>query len=354
MNLFLLAVLSITLPPVNPGTSNRQPQLAADAKAVDVVFGSGNSIWFAQSSDAGRSFSPPTKVSAVPAMALGRHRGPRIAISGKTLIVTAIYGQAVSSDAHAHGLPEQGDLVAWRSEDQGRTWSAPLVINDVPGSAREGLHAMAAGQHGEVVLAWLDLRAKGTRLYGAYSTNAGTSWSKNVLLYQSDENTICQCCHPSLISVGPNRFAVMFRNALEGSRDLYRLTWSIADGPGPVEKVSAGTWKLEACPMDGGGLAVQGKAILTAWRREDAVYLTNGAKEEQVVGKGKNVSLATTKRGAYVAWTQPDGIRVKRPGSTEPERISSTGDFPVLTPVGGNRVLLAWEDSGAIKLAILE
>jgi hypothetical protein len=65
-------------------------------------------------------------------LALGRHRGPRISIAGDALVVTAILGSKVDG----------GDLLAWRSTDDGRTWSAPVRLNSVADSAREGLHGL--------------------------------------------------------------------------------------------------------------------------------------------------------------------------------------------------------------------
>jgi hypothetical protein len=107
--------------------------------------------------------------------------------------------------------------MAWRSVDGGRTWSAPTVVNDTPKAAREGLHAMAADAEGHIAAAWLDDRsAPGKRLYGAFSNDAGKTWSRNVMLYESSDGTICQCCHPSLVALGHGEFAVMWRNAVGG------------------------------------------------------------------------------------------------------------------------------------------
>src|SRR2546426_962754 len=106
---------------------------------------------------------------------LGRHRGPRVAISGNTLVVSAISSEA-------------GDLMAWRSTDGGKSWLAPATINDTPKAAREGLHTMAADADGHMAAAWLDDRGgKGKRLYGAFSDDSGRTWSRNVVLYESPE-----------------------------------------------------------------------------------------------------------------------------------------------------------------------
>ena len=136
-------------------------------------------------------------------LALGRHRGPRVSISGQTVVVTAVAGQTAAAGPHAHGLSQDGDLLAWRSSDEGRSWSKPVAINDVPGSAREGLHSIAVSNDGEMAAVWLDLRGSGTKLYGAFSSDHGVSWSKNVLLYESSDGTICQCCDPSIAFTGP-------------------------------------------------------------------------------------------------------------------------------------------------------
>jgi len=76
MHLFLAAALITLISPVQAPEANRQPQLASGAGLTAVVFGSGNSIWFSGSHDDGRTFQPATEIARVPALALGRHRGP--------------------------------------------------------------------------------------------------------------------------------------------------------------------------------------------------------------------------------------------------------------------------------------
>src|SRR5215471_14944913 len=184
--LFLAALVALHIPPVSSTAPNRQPQMAAAGSTVAMVFGSGTEIWLARSQDGGRKFDAPSKVGDLPKMLLGRHRGPRVAVSGNTMIVSAI-------------ASEPGDLIAWRSTDGGHTWSPPTPINDKTQAAREGLHAMAADAYGNVATVWLDDRGvKGKRLYGAFSADSGRTWSANAMLYESPEGTICECCDPSL------------------------------------------------------------------------------------------------------------------------------------------------------------
>jgi len=126
-----------------------------------LAFGSGHGIYVATSTNEGTSFSKPVKVAEVPVLPLNRHRGPRIVISKGTIVVSAVTGSEVATGPHSHGLPSDGDLFAWRSEDGGKTWSKRVRINDIPAAAREGLHALAADGRGNVFAAWLDLRKAG-------------------------------------------------------------------------------------------------------------------------------------------------------------------------------------------------
>jgi hypothetical protein len=339
--LFFAVLLALHLAPVSPTVPNRQPQLAAGHGTVALVFGSGESIWFARSADNGTTFSPPSRIATLPKLLLGRHRGPRLVISGDAMIVSAI--------------ATESDLFYWRSTDGGRTWSQPAAINDQPKSAREGLHAMAADAEGHVAAAWLDDRtAPGKRLYGAFSNDAGATWSKNVLLYQSPGRTICECCHPSLVSLGHGEFAVMWRNVIDGYRDFYALR--IRDGK-PVSdavKQGTGTWKLDACPMDGGGIAVRNGELVSAWRREHDVYLAEAGKPEVKLGAGQDIALAVNSKGAYTAWSTPGGIEAHLAGAAANTHLSDAGAFPALLALPDGSILAAWEENGSIATRRLE
>jgi hypothetical protein len=107
-------------------------------------------------------------------------------------VIIAVAGK-IPAGGHAHGLPSDGDLMAWRFGDSGKTWSKGVVVNDVPGAPTEGLHSLAADRKGNLFAAWLDKRTgHGTQLYGARSTDAGRTWSKNAMIYASPEGTICE------------------------------------------------------------------------------------------------------------------------------------------------------------------
>ena len=316
----------------------KQPQLAASEKLVAVTFGSGNLIYFAASRDGGKTFSKPAKIAELPGLMLGRHRGPRIAVTKDGVVISAISNI-------------EGDLVSWRSTDGGRTWLRGAAANHTPHSAHEGLHAMAASPDGALYAVWLDFNGKGKQLMSARSDDNGATWLKNVLVYQSPERTICECCHPSLIVGRDGIIHAMWRNALDGDRDMY--TSISRDGGrtfGPASKLGSGTWHLQACPMDGGGVAVMkdGKAAST-FRRQQEIILAIDGQPETSLATGKDPAITADASGVFVAWSGAEGLMVKVPGAAEPVRLDDDGAFPQLLALPGGEVLAAWERKGEIK-----
>jgi hypothetical protein len=335
MTLTLALFLAMNIPPAADGTPNKQPQLAAANGVVALTFGSGNAVMFTASKDNGETFSKPVMVAEVPGLSLGRHRGPRVAISGKTILVSAIPGTG------------DGNLLLWRSGDGGRNWSKPATINDAPTSAREGLHAMSADDSGHAAMVWLDDRAKRKQLYGAFSSDAGATWSKNVLLYESPDGTICQCCHPSLAAIGKGEFAVMFRNFLGGNRDMYLLRVREGQVVAKAERLGLESWTLNACPMDGGGVAIDNGRVVTAWRRGMEIFLAEPGQKEKKLGGGMDVALAANHGETFVLWTQRGAVVRVSGGTTEV--LGEGGAFPVITSLPGGGALAAWEENGVIR-----
>ncbi len=340
---------AVTLGPISPDAPAREPQMAAKGSVVALAFGAGNGIYCSVSGDSGKTFAAPVLVSEASIIPLTRHRGPRIAFAGNAIVISAVVGKTLAAGPHAHGLPADGDLVAWRSTDGGRSWSQGIRINDVPAAATEGLHSLAGDGKGHLFAAWLDKRgAHGTKLFGARSTDGGLTWSNN-LIYGSPEGTICECCHPSVAMDSSGQILVMWRNWLGGSRDMYLARSGDGVSFSPPEKLGSGTWKLNACPMDGGGLAVYRNRIVTAWRRDHEIFLASPGAEEIPVDEGVDVAIAAGEAGTYAAWSTPAGIRALAPGEKKPVAIAAKGSFPGVVAVRGG-ALVAWEEDGKIAI----
>jgi len=344
----ILYLMASSIAPVDPAAVPRQPQLGAAHGMVAMTFGSGSKIYFASSPDQGKTWNPPVKVAETGVIALGRHRGPRLAILKNAIVISAVVGDK--------GVKQADTLTAYRSLDHGKTWTRAGVINDAPESAREGLHAMVARLDGSLFATWLDLRAKGTRLYGSKSTDGGVSWSKNVEVYASPDGSICQCCHPTLAADVDGRIYVMWRNSVDGSRDLYLASSTDGQQFGKASKLGEGTWKLNACPMDGGGLVVEAGKATSAWRRDGDIFLTEGGGSvERKIGTGKDVALARSRaHQTYAVWTENGRIEGITPASANPIRVGLEGGFANLIALDDGGVLAAWETPHSIETVRLD
>jgi hypothetical protein len=323
-----------------PGT---QPQLAGAGRRVGLVFGRDNAIYFALSRDGGRTFGRPSAIPTAGRLHLGNRRGPRLALVDDTFVVTAIVGKG----------REEGDLLAWRSMDEGGSWTGPARLNAVEASAREGLHGMAAGG-GLVAVAWLDLRGAGTQVYAAVSRDHGTTWSPDYLAYAEPSGSVCECCHPSVAVSAKGELAIMFRNHVGDARDLYLVRSTTAGKAGPAVKLGRGTWPLDACPMDGGGVTFAGaEELVTTWRRATEVFLARPGAPEVSLGEGVDPVVAATEDGAtYTLWRRGEGLVLA--GSRQGLRtIAERGRAPVLLAPGDGSLLGAWQQDERVVVALL-
>ncbi len=322
----------------------KQPQaFVSEDGSIDVVYTAGERIFVSSSTDGGASFGQASGEIECRNLSAGMRRGPRIVRSGKHLIVTAIGGQ--------QGNGRDGDLFAWHSADNGTAWSEPIMVNDAADSAREGLHAMTAAPDGTIYCVWLDLRKKQTEIYLSQSSDGGLTWSKNSAVYRSPDGSVCECCHPSVVATN-DTVAVMFRNSLDGNRDMYATT-SKDQGASfePAKKLGTGTWALDACPMDGGMLAIDGKgSFVTAWRRDREIFSVGStAKGETLIGRGEQPWIAATSVGSVVVWTtgREGDLMMQATSARKPVRLAAGARSPVICSAAGGdgRKIVCWESS---------
>lgn len=341
------AMPAFSMEPVSIATGSakstpKQPQAAIDSDGtVHLIFGDGDTVKYCHSSDGGKSFSVPNAAFEVPNISLGMRRGPRIALCSGTITVSAIGG--------AQGKGRDGDIQAWNSKDGGKSWAGPFLVNDQTGSAREGLHAMCSGEDGTLWCVWLDLRNKRTEIFASNSSDAGTTWQPNQLVYRSPDRNVCECCHPS-VAVRGNQVTVMFRNSLNGNRDMYLTTSTDGGATFPnAKKLGNGEWKLNACPMDGGMVALDvDKNPLTVWTRKGSVFMTNQqTEEEQLLGRGGQPWVASTKQGPVAVWTNPNerSLYLQLPKSDEPSKMVATAIDPMVISnrSGDGPAFVFWE-----------
>ena len=313
----------------------QQPQLTAGNNGtLRLVYGDGDKIFCATSLDNGLTFPEIKLAGEVKEMALGMSRGPQLASSKNYSLVSAI--------------DEKGLIHIFQLNHKSGKWSGMTIANDVAGSAMEGLMSITADENNNFYAVWLDLRDDGkNKICFAYTIDQGTTWTKNKIIYKSPDKTVCECCKPSIV-VCKSKIYIMFRNWLNGSRDLYLMQ---SDDKGnefkPPVKLGYGTWKLNGCPMDGGGLVVNQKFIVTSvWQREGKIYLSMPGEEEKMLGTGVNCDI-TDSENPIITWQEGSMLKLMELSKGKSIDIDK-GSFIQAVRTHDNRIVCAWENNGNI------
>jgi hypothetical protein len=315
---------------IGPG---EQPQLSVDPNGiVRLVYGQENRIYYSVSIDNGASFSKPTVVAELNDMHLGMTRGPQFASSRDYSIVTAI--------------DKKGNIHSFQLNHKTKTWNKIKNVNDAEGSAPEGLMSVTADEANVFYAVWLDLREDKNNKIAFSTLTKNGSWSTNRIIYKSPDKTVCECCKPS-VAVKGKSVSLMFRNWIEGSRDLY-VTNSFDGGVtfGNPTKLGNGTWKLKGCPMDGGGILIDKNNIVhTVWQREGVVYYDQQGQSENRIAAGRSCNLFGNET-PFMTWQEGGQIFGQ---SLNGNKISIGAGTSINVVQLKNKMLLAaWEKDGEI------
>lgn len=326
-----------------------QPQATVDAQGnVVLVFADDlNTILLSRSED-GRSFSTPMPMNTPRGkLSLGLRRGPRIVATPDALVVTYIAGES--------GGGKDENLFSVRSIDGGKTWSEPARINSSDRSAREGLHAMCADAAGHVLCVWLDQRDGRMEVYGSRSPDSGRNWGEDFLIYRAPKGSICECCSPTVVASPTGGALVMFRNNVDGNRDMYVVRSADMVHFGEAVKLGEQSWKLSGCPMDGGALASTADATYAIHRRQADLYLVrmDPPQEEKSFAPGANPTMLPGHDGPVIAYlSRPARGDLMLANAGKTTKIAEQAQDPVLVQ-GKSGPLLLWESNGRVFSAVL-
>lgn len=316
--------------PITIGSGLQPKAVIDDHGILKLVYGLEDNLYYIESTDKGKSFTKPALVAGLPeGLMLGMGRGPQITSWGDHTVITAVN--------------EKGNIYSWKLNRHSRQWEGPSRINDVDTVAKEGFVSIAKGEGSNIYTAWNDLRSGHNQLYGSVSKDGGKTWSKNKLIYASPDTTICECCKVSMVYNNRDKLYVMWRNQLDGFRDMYLV--SVEDRMNKISspvKLGSGSWKLKGCPMDGGSLYSDEKGdVITVWRREGDIFLCEPGKEEVKLGTGKTPVVTKNEQGTQVLWSENNEILSL---STTSNKITSLGKGRYPNVVSGKDFTLAfWE-----------
>jgi len=150
----------------------------------------------------------------------------------------------------------------------------------------------------------------------------------------------------------------MFRNALDGARDMY-ITESKDGGKtfDTARKLGEGTWKVAACPMDGGALAIDAAGTLASiWRREQVIFTSGPDAPERKLQTGEQPWITSSTAGAFSVWLEHRGgdLLLLEPKAEAPVKLASNANDPMIacSADGKGPVVVVWESTAHDKTAI--
>src|ERR1043165_5521543 len=235
-------------------------------------------VMLARFNDAGQSQGEPARVNPEAGRATAwRGDPPTVAASTDGVVYVGWTARAEPSSALAE------DLYLSASRDGGRSFAAPVKVNDDQRPVVHGMHSLAVAPDGRVYLAWLDERnvtqprpsevAEGhhmesnRELFTAYSTDGGRTFSPNRRVAAG----ACPCCKTRL-AVGPGgRLYVGWRQVLPGDFRHIAVASSTDGGETYSQPVvvSDDRWQIAGCPVSGPALAVGADgALRVLWYSE--------------------------------------------------------------------------------------
>jgi hypothetical protein len=325
-------------PIVTIGTG-MEPEITVTADGViRIIYGFENTIYYSYSNN-GKTFSKPSIIASVKDMHLGMERGPQLASSKGISLVTAI--------------DKSGTIHSFKLDHKTNVWTEIEHVNDLPEIAKEGLMDLAADDNNNFYATWLDLRIQNRNNIALSKWSVGGGWSKNRTIYISPEGKVCECCRPS-IAVNGNYVSVMFRNSLEGNRDLYEMSSDDGGGNfGSALKLGEGSWKLAACPMDGGEIVVNDHGeIKTVWQRDRQIFFDEPGMPETKIANGRSPRISVNKSTTILAWNEDGKILIKQPGKPPFSERQGIGFEPLL--ISSKLLVAVWEHEKKIVFERIE
>jgi hypothetical protein len=359
-----------------------QNSMAGRQISTSAIFGEHGTLWLARveeghvlvshSEDQGKSFSAAVKVNSQP---------EAVSASGETRpkILLAKNGNIYISWTQSLQTPFAGNIRFSRSVDGGKSFTAPITVNDNLEPITHRFEAMGINARGQIYLAWLDRRdaaaAKrngekysGIALYYAVSDDEGKSFHANIKI----ADHTCECCRIAMAIDSTDTPVIVWRHIFgDNVRDhgMARLDGKVRK-PGDafrVQRVTFENWKVEACPHHGPALSISGNVFHLAWFNYSAdhsgLYYAHsddaGKTFSTPIGIGNSAHQAghtavlSSGKNVYLAWKEFDGeasvinsMRSHDGGATwgAVQKVADTrdmSDHPLLI-ANNEQVYLSW------------
>jgi hypothetical protein len=256
-------------------------------------------------------------------------------------------------------------ILTSRSDDNGATWSEPLVPHRDGTPTEHGFVSSFSAPNGTGLI-WLDGRetpGRGMTLRGATLTPDGAIEDDVVL-----DELVCDCCQTDVATIDGGQIAVYRNRSKDEIRDIY-VARLIGGQWQPGVAVNDDGWVISGCPVNGPSIAAQGKHVAVAWftaanseAKVKVAVSTNGGQQfsppvdiatDAVLG---HVGIVMIDRNSVaISWLETDkqgtySIRLRAMTfGGQLGRIETVGRTSIARTVPqmervGDELILAWTD----------
>lgn len=321
-------------------------------------------LFFAGSSDGGRTFTEKRKVVSSPALNTFAEMMPKLAYRADGSLV-AVY-------VERQQMPDQKramKLLYSLSSDDGRHWSAPRMVHQDTTTGRvRGFFDLIGLADGQVAAVWLNDkpgRAHERSMNFAKTLKDHTFGEEKIL-----DESVCDCCRTNLLVDDKGQLHVFFRENMDNVRDIHHLI--SADNGGRFTDagvVYQDDWHVNGCPHTGPSSAQVGSVVLTTWFTGKSgsegvkVADTQGRLWASLEGSHvKHPQLAAAGEVALLTWEETSeqpadtpltrvGYQFLRAGKPlgSPQYLNTAGvaTYPVATGLSDGQFVIAYEHQAA-------
>ena len=120
-----------------------------------------------------------------------------------------------------------------------------------------------------------------------------------------------------------------------------------------AQKLGDGSWALNGCPMDGGGLTINTRnQAETVWNRKGKIYACEPGKPEIEIGSGKNCTIESATPNNLYAWTENGEVIIRMLQGMQ--KNLGKGQLPLIKNINDEQVVCIWENDKQIHAAWID
>lgn len=268
--LTLISTLADTPVVVQMPNGGKVPEVAVDTRGVwHMTYGLENDGYYVSSRDGGKTFTAPVKLNRrASTITVGAERGPKIALGRGGVIHVVWLGHyqkgggiwyARSTDGGRTFEPERNIQDVQTGSD------SPTVIADTEGNVLVFWLDARTGKDENSPTAHPILMAR--------SRDDGATFSKNEIVKHDHPGLACACCRLEARMGADGNAYIAFRSGYQNIRDFYLLKGRKDENDFRAVRVSTDNWELEGCPMSGAAFSVNKDGrVLIGWMSQGRLY----------------------------------------------------------------------------------